>query len=80
MAIEVSKNSTESTASLLRRFSKKIQGAGLVRQVRGSRFSLRTKSALKKKQDALKKLARRAHYEQLYKLGKIKNDHGKKSH
>ena len=79
MAIEVTKNSNESTASLLRRFSKKIQGAGLVRKVRGSRFSERTKSELKKKRDALKKLDRRAKYERLFKLGKIKNDYGKKT-
>lgn len=79
MAIEVNKNANESTASLLRRFSKKVQGSGLVRQVRNSRFSDRTKSELKKKQDALKKLARRAEYERLWKLGKIKHDYGKKT-
>jgi ribosomal protein S21 len=79
MAIEVSKNSNESTASLLRRFSKKVQGSGLVRHIRGTRFSERNKSELKKKQDALKKLARRAEYERLWKLGKIKNDYGKKT-
>jgi ribosomal protein S21 len=80
MAIEVAKTSNESNASLLRRFSKRVSGAGVVRKVRGARFHLRTKSALKKKNDALKKLKKKADYERLFKLGKLKpkNDLGKK--
>lgn len=79
MAIEVNKTANESNASLLRRFSKRVQGAGLVRRVRGERFHLRTKSELKKKQDALKRLKKRAEYSRLYKLGKIKHDTSKKT-
>ncbi len=81
MAIEVSKVSNESNASLLRRFSKRVQGTGIVRKVRTSRFHLRSKSKLKKKQDALKRLKKRADYDRLFKLGKIKpkNDYSKKT-
>jgi len=79
MVIEVSKISGESNANVLRRFSKRVQGAGLVRRVRGGRFQLRSKSELKKKQDALKRLKRRAEYERLWKLGKIRHDLGKKT-
>lgn len=81
MAIEVTKTTNESNASLLRRFSKRVSGTGLVRKVRGSRFHLRTKSELKKKQDALKKLKKRDEYERLFKLGKLKpkNDFRKKT-
>ncbi len=81
MAIEVTKMANESNASLLRRFSKRMQGAGVVRKVRGERFHLRTKSELKKKQDALKKLKKRVEYERLFKLGKLKpkNDLSKKT-
>lgn len=79
MAIEVNKTANESNASLLRRFSKRVQGAGLVRKVRGERFHLRNKSELKKKQDALKRLKKRTEYARLYKLGKIKNDPHKKN-
>ncbi|MBP9856241.1 MAG: hypothetical protein KBC48_03015 [Candidatus Pacebacteria bacterium] len=79
MTIEVSKTNNESNSSLLRRFSKRVQGLGLVRKVRNERFHTRTKSALKKKQDALKKLKKRAEYQRLWKLGKIKNDYPKKT-
>lgn len=79
MTIEVSKTNNESNSSLLRRFSKRVQGLGLVRKVRGERFHTRAKSALKKKNDALKKLKKRAEYQRLWKLGKIKNDYPKKT-
>lgn len=79
MTIEVTKASGESNASLLRRFSKRVQGAGIVKKVRNERFHLRPKSELKKKQDALKRLKKRAEYERLYKLGKIRHDASKKT-
>lgn len=74
MSIEVTRGSNESNTSVLRRFTKRVQGSGLVRRTRNLRFHLRSQSELKKKKDALKRLKRRAEFERLWKLGKIKND------
>lgn len=70
---EVNKTGSESNANLLRRFSKRVQGLNLVRKTRQNRFASRTKSDLKKKLDALKRLDRRAKYERAWKLGKIQD-------
>ncbi len=68
--IEVERNAAESTASLIRRFSKQVQGAGILRRVRGGRFYNRPPSKLLKKKRTLKMIKRRAVYQELLKLGK----------
>ncbi|MFH1201144.1 MAG: hypothetical protein V1484_02365 [bacterium] len=69
--IEVRKNPNENNASVLRRFSRRIQESGIIRKVKGSRYNLRKESKLKVKKSALKKLGRRKEIEKLKKLGKI---------
>lgn len=69
--IEVRKNPNENNASVLRRFSRKIQESGIIRKVKGSRYNLRKESKLKTKKSALKKMARRQEIEKLKKLGKM---------
>jgi len=52
---EVSKNDGESTINLIRRFSKRVQGAGVINRIRGNRYYLRSKSKLvQRKGDAAK--------------------------
>lgn len=70
--IAVDKNRNENDTSLLRRFSRKVRDAGIIREVRNRRYSSRKPSALTLKQGALKRMERRAHYSRLRKLGKIK--------
>lgn len=70
--IEISRNSGESNASVIRRFTKRVQSSSIIRKARNRRYASRTKSELKKKQDALKRLAKRTEYERMKKLGKIK--------
>ncbi|KKS76901.1 MAG: hypothetical protein UV64_C0004G0029 [Parcubacteria group bacterium GW2011_GWC1_43_11b] len=77
--IEVKRGANETSTSLLRRFSKRVSGAGNLRKVRGSQYAERTKSELKKKLDALKRLTKRAQTERLRKLGKIKDVFYRKS-
>ncbi|MCX6713542.1 MAG: hypothetical protein NTV48_00345 [Candidatus Vogelbacteria bacterium] len=72
-AIEVIKSNNESNSSLIRRFTKRIQGSGVVRKARNRRYNERLKSELKKKREALKKLVKRADYERMKKLGKVKD-------
>jgi ribosomal protein S21 len=71
--IEVKREGTESTGSALRRFSKKVQVANIVRKVKGLKAAERPLSHYKKKKAALKRLTKRAAYERLKKLGKLPN-------
>ncbi len=70
--VEVKKNPNENNASVLRRFSRKIQESGVIQKVKGSRYSERKESKLKAKKSALKRLGRRKEIEKLRKLGKVK--------
>ena len=70
--VEVRKNPNENNSSVLRRFSRKIQESGIIRKVKGSRYSQRKESKLKVKKSALKRMARRREIEHLRKLGKMK--------
>ena len=69
--IEVRKNPNENNASILRRFSRRIQESGIIRKVKGSRYNERKDSKMKMKKSALKRLGRRKEIEHLKKLGKL---------
>ncbi|MEK7134423.1 MAG: hypothetical protein AAB805_02385 [Patescibacteria group bacterium] len=68
--VEVSKQGSETSISLIRRFSKKMQGAGIVKKVRKIRYAKRNSSPLTRKKRALKRITRFAERERLRKLGK----------
>ena len=70
--IEVRKNPNENNASVLRRFSRKIQESNIIQKVKGSRYNERKESKLKVKKATLKRLGKRKEIERLRKLGKIK--------
>jgi ribosomal protein S21 len=69
--IEVTKNPNENTMNLLRRFTRRVQGSGILPRVRSIRYRVRALSEFKKKKAALRKIERRAEFDELYKLGKI---------
>jgi len=69
--IEVEKNSNESNASILRRFTKKVQGSGILPRVRSIRYSGRKLSEYKVKIARLASLSKKAEIENLIKMGKI---------
>ena len=69
--IEVRKNPNENNASVLRRFSRRIQESGIIRKVKNSRYNERKESKLKVKKSALKRMERRIQIERLKKLGKM---------
>ena len=69
--IEVKRLPNEANSSVMRRFSKRIQGAGLIKLVKKLRFRERPQSDYKRKKETLKYIAKRQHYERLKKLGKI---------
>jgi len=71
MALEVKKQQKETSQSLIRRFTKSIQGSGILRRARKIRFREREKSQNMKKRAALRKEEIKKEYERLKKLGKI---------
>jgi len=76
--VEVEKNNNESSANVIRRFTKRVQGAGIVPKVRGGRYFSRTKSRNVQRTAKLKKLEKRAAYEKLVKLGKVQEFRGRR--
>ncbi len=69
--IEVKKNQNENNASVLRRFSRKVQESGIVYAIKGRRYNERPKSKLSQKAMAVRKIGRRKEMDRLRKLGKI---------
>lgn len=68
---EVSKTGNESTLATIRKFTRRVQGANLIKTVRNRRYYARDASKTVKKKRALKMLKRRAEYSQKVKEGKI---------
>ena len=68
---EVQKSGGESALSVIRKFSRRVQGAGVMKTMRDRRYFARDTSKIVKKKRALKLLKRRAEYKQLVKEGKI---------
>jgi len=69
--VQVERNTSENALSLLRRFNKRLQGAGIVSAVRGGRYKGRNRSHLSKKKHALNRLRRKVEVQRLIKLGKM---------
>ncbi|MFA6397270.1 MAG: hypothetical protein WDK96_00290 [Candidatus Paceibacterota bacterium] len=69
--IEVKKNQNENNASLIRRFSKRVQESQVLQKARSKRYNERAESKLTLKKGALKRLAKRKVNEKLRKMGKI---------
>ena len=69
--VEVRRGKNESSTALIRRFTRKAQGLGLVREMRERRYWKRTKSKNVGHKRALINKVRRERYHELVKLGKI---------
>lgn len=69
--IEVKKTGNETNASLVRRFSRRMQESRNLSKAKSIRYNKRAPSELTMKRSALKKIAKRKEIERLIKLGKI---------
>ena len=69
--VEVTKNPNENNLGVIRRFTKKVQGSGVLPKVRSKRYSQRDLSYYKVKKNTLKNLARKAEIMELIKMGKM---------
>ncbi len=76
--VEVKKNNQESTANLIRRFTKRVQGSGIINRLRKERYFKREKSEMVNRGTKLKKLGNKVKYEKLLKLGKIQERTGRR--
>jgi ribosomal protein S21 len=71
ISAEVTKTGNENSLGVIRRFTRRVQGTGIVRTVRGGRYYSRAASQTVKKKQALKRIARRDERQILIKEGKI---------
>jgi len=76
--VQVEKNQNESSANVIRRFTKRMQGSGIIPRMRKIRYHLRLKSDNVRRDARLKKLTKKEHYEKELKLGKIQERPGRR--
>jgi len=69
--VQIEKNNNESSANVIRRFTKRVQGSGIIPRMRKNRYFARAKSENVRKTGRLKKLNKKVVYETQLKLGKI---------
>ena len=69
--VEVDRGKNESSTALIRRFTRRAQGLGLVREMRDRRYWHRATSNNVNHKRALITKTRRENYNELVKLGKI---------
>ncbi|MDI6591707.1 MAG: hypothetical protein QME61_02090 [Patescibacteria group bacterium] len=72
MILEVKKQNRETSQSLIRRFTKRVQQSGILVRARKIRFRERKKSEQMKKRAALRREELKKEYERLKKLGERK--------
>ena len=68
---EVVKTGNENSLNLIRRFTKKVQGSGVLPRIRSIRYSQRKPSEYVKKKKTLKTIKRREEVAELIKMGKM---------
>ncbi len=71
MAVEVRKRDNESSDSLIRRFSRKVQQSGVLLQARKIRYYERKKSKRRVREAAQRREELKAERDRLIKLGEI---------
>lgn len=68
----ITRKGTENSASMLRRFSRRMRDMGIVRKIKDQRYHERVLSPLKQKEQALRRIEKTKEIEQMRKLGKVK--------
>ena len=72
--IQVKKKDRETSESLIRRFTRRVQQSGVLITARKSRFRTEEKSKREKRDEALYKIKIRKQIDKLKKLGKFDED------
>jgi len=69
--VKVKANKSENSVSLLRRFSRRVQGAGILGAAKSNRYNERPLSDYVKKKKRLKSIKKKIRVEKLIKLGQM---------
>lgn len=69
--VAIIRNGTENSAAVIRRFTKRVQGSGILPRVRSIRYNQRDLSSYKVKMKTLKSLKRKSEIQELIKMGKM---------
>ena len=69
--IEVRRKDKESFGALLRRFTRRVQTSGLLKEARKTRYYTKPATRIKKRESALRRMAARKERAKLEKLGKL---------
>lgn len=70
--VSVAKTGTENSTSLIRRFTKRVQGAGIIRRVKSARYHERLKSKTKRQKSALRRIDKKEKMAEMERLGLVK--------
>ncbi|HEY4493754.1 MAG TPA: hypothetical protein VJB98_04020 [Candidatus Paceibacterota bacterium] len=68
--IQVTNEKSQGPSVVLRQFSKRVSGSGILRLARSGRYHVRSQSSLSRKRSALKRIEKRKVMQKLIKLGK----------
>lgn len=69
--VEVERGNNENSVSVIKRFTRRVQGSGVLVRVRKNRYSERKQSEYVKKKHALKRIDKQTKMAELIKLGKV---------
>ena len=69
--VEVTKNNNENDINIIRRFTKKVRGSGILPRVRSIRYYSGATSKFIKKKKTLKGIEKREEIKRLIKLGRM---------
>ena len=69
--IEVTRSGNDNNLSVIRKFTKRVQGSGILQDLRSKRYSSRKQSEFVKKKMTLKRLAKREKIREMIKMGKM---------
>ncbi len=68
--VEIAKSGTENNLSIIRKFTKRVQGSGILKRLRNRRYSQRALSPYVRKKKTLKKIVATEKMNELVKMGK----------
>lgn len=75
--VQIERNQNENSLSILKRFTRRVQSAGVLPRVRSLRYNDRNQSYYNRKKRALTVLKRKEETQKLIKLGKIPEKMGR---
>ncbi len=77
MVVEAKKKDNESNESLIRRFTNKLRGSGVLIQAKKTQFHEKKKNKAILRKDAIRRKKTKDHYDYLRKIGKIDENEGR---